>query len=251
MAEEQYSELANYEFGVKKNLVIIRNKKAESETSDDEKVICEVQKEHDDTNDCCSDPLQRIVHGFNHFLSNKFNKYPCLFNELAKTQNPKFLVFSCSDSRVNPSHFLNFQPGEAFMARNIGNLIPIYNTLKYSGVGAIIEYAVTHLEVENILVIGHSSCGGIEALMSDPVGSDFIDDWVNIAQIVKNKVKAEYSNLSPEEQRKICTEEAVNLSLKNLNSYPFVLKRVEEKKITLRGGYYHFGDGSLKLWELE
>ncbi|KAM6594314.1 hypothetical protein CsatA_002017 [Cannabis sativa] len=256
MAEEQFSELVNYECSIKKNLVII-SEKAESEKgeiSDDEKVICEVQNGHDG-NSCCFDPVQRIVDGFNHFLSNKFNKYPCLFNELADSQSPKFLVFACSDSRVSPSHILNFQPGEAFMARNIGNLIPLFDRLKYSGVGSIIEYAVKNLKVENILVIGHSRCGGIERLMSYPEdGSarfDFIDDWVSIAQAAKDKVKAEHSHLSFEEQWNICAEEAVNISLKNLHSYPFVQRGVEEKTITLRGGYYDFVGGSFKLWELE
>uniref|UniRef100_A0A803P8L0 Carbonic anhydrase n=1 Tax=Cannabis sativa TaxID=3483 RepID=A0A803P8L0_CANSA len=257
MAEEQFSELANYECSVKKNLVITsekakRESESESESEEDETFgkVCPGQ----DLNDCF-DPVQKIVHGFKHFLSNKFHKYPCLFNELADSQSPKFLVFACSDSRVSPSHILNFQPGEAFMARNIGNLIPLFDTLKYSGVGSIIEYAVKNLKVENILVIGHSRCGGIERLMSYPEdGSarlDFIDDWVSIAQAAKDKVKAEHSHLSFEEQWDICAEEAVNISLKNLHSYPFVQRGVEEKTITLRGGYYDFVGGSFKLWELE
>ncbi|XP_062078619.1 carbonic anhydrase 2-like [Humulus lupulus] len=255
MADEQPSQLANYECGVKKNLVII-SEKAESESEEDE-TFSDVTliRNGQDPNGCCFDPVERIAHGFKHFLSNKFYKYPCLFNELAESQHPKFLVFACSDSRVSPSHILNFQPGEAFMARNIGNLIPIFDTLKYSGVGSIIEYAVEELKVENILVIGHSRCGGVKRLMSYPEdGSprfDFIDDWVNIAQVAKDKVKAEHSDLSFEEQCEICAEEAVNLSLKNLHSYPFVKKGVEEKKIALRGGYYDFVNGSFKLWELE
>ncbi|XP_062115571.1 carbonic anhydrase 2-like [Humulus lupulus] len=248
MADEQFSQLANFECSIKKNLVII-SEKAESESeSDEDESFDKVQPEH-------VDPVQKIVHGFKHFLSNKFHKYPCLFNELAATQHPKFLVFACSDSRVSPSHILNFQPGEAFMARNIGNLIPTFDQLKYSNVGAIIEYAVEELKVENILVIGHSRCGGVKRLMSYPEdGSapfDFIDDWVNIAQAAKDKVKAEHKNLTFEEQCEICAEEAVNVSLKNLHSYPFVQRGVEEKKIALRGGYYDFVNGSFKLWELE
>ncbi|XP_030492788.2 carbonic anhydrase 2 [Cannabis sativa] len=257
MAEEQFSESANYECSVKENLVITsekakRESESESESEEDETFgkVCPGQ----DLNDCF-DPVQKIVHGFKHFLSNKFHKYPCMFNELKETQHPKFLVFACSDSRVSPSHILNFQPGEAFMARNIGNLIPSFNKLKGSGVGSIIEYAVEELKVENILVIGHSHCGGVKRLMSHPEdGSapfNFIDDWVSIAQAAKDKVIVEHKNLSFEEQCEICAEEAVNVSLKNLHSYPFVQRGVEEKKITLRGGYYDFVAGSFKLWELE
>ncbi|XP_062118198.1 carbonic anhydrase, chloroplastic-like [Humulus lupulus] len=221
---------------------MIISEKAESESDEDES-FDKVQPEHD-PNDCYFDPVQKIVHGFKHFLFDKFHKYPCLFNELAATQHPK-----------SPSHILNFLLGEAFMARNIGNLIPTFDQLKYSNVGAIIEYAVEKLKVENILVIGHSRCGGVKRLMSYPEdGSapfDFIDDWVNIAQAAKEKVKAEHKNLTFEEQCEICAEEVVSVSLKNLNSYPFVQRGVEEKKIALRGGYYDFVNGSFKLWELE
>uniref|UniRef100_A0A1S4BBI5 Carbonic anhydrase n=1 Tax=Nicotiana tabacum TaxID=4097 RepID=A0A1S4BBI5_TOBAC len=130
------------------------------------------------------DPVQRIKTGFYYFKTEIYDKNPELFDKLKKGQEPKFLVFACSDSRVSPSHVLNFQPGEAFMARNITNMVPPYDKTKYSGVGAIIEYAVVHLKVENILVIGHSACGGIKALMELPEdgseSTDFIEDWVKI-----------------------------------------------------------------------
>ncbi|EXB87883.1 Carbonic anhydrase 2 [Morus notabilis] len=205
---------------------------------------------------CASfDPVHKIIKGFKYFLDNKFNKYPQWFQQLAEGQHPKFLVFACSDSRVSPSHVLNFQPGEAFMARNIANLVPAFNKLRYSGVGAIIEYAVAELKVENILVIGHSRCGGIQRLMSHPedgsVPYDFIDDWVQIALTAKAKVKAEYGNLPFEEQCEICAQEAVNLSLVNLQTYPYVQRAIQDKKLALRGAHYDFVVGSLKLWELE
>lgn len=114
------------------------------------------------------DPVQKIKTGFAHFKTEKYLKNPDYYGELAKGQSPKFLVFACSDSRVCPSHILNFQPGEAFVVRNIANMVPPFDQTKYSGVGAAIEYAVLHLKVENIVVIGHSCCGGIKGLMSIP-----------------------------------------------------------------------------------
>ncbi|PIN10087.1 Carbonate dehydratase [Handroanthus impetiginosus] len=115
-----------------------------------------------------SDPVERILAGFNHFKKEKYEKDPALYAKLAKGQSPKFMVFACSDSRVCPSHILNFQPGEAFMVRNIANMVPPFDKTKYSGIGAAIEFAVLNLKVENILVIGHSCCGGIRGLMSIP-----------------------------------------------------------------------------------
>ncbi|GLU20712.1 hypothetical protein SLE2022_368960 [Rubroshorea leprosula] len=122
-----------------------------------EKLIADLQ--HPDPH---HDPdVKRIFYGFNHFENCKFERdsttqttqAPEFFAELEEGQHPVFLVFACSDSRVSPSHILDFQPGEAFMARNIANMVPAFDQTEHSGVGAIIEYAVGSLEVKNILVI--------------------------------------------------------------------------------------------------
>ncbi|KAL3520366.1 hypothetical protein ACH5RR_018515 [Cinchona calisaya] len=123
------------------------------------------------------DPVERIKNGFIKFKRETY--------EYAICQSPKYMVFACADSRVCPSVVLGFGPGEAFTIRNIANMVPQYDKLKYSGVGAAVEYAVLHLKVEHIVVIGHSACGGIKGLMSiqrmDPpplillkIGSKFV-----------------------------------------------------------------------------
>lgn len=200
------------------------------------------------------DPAEmRIIEGFTDFKKNIFDKNPDLFKCLAEKQHPKFLVFACSDSRVSPSVILNFQPGEAFMIRNIANMVPPFNQLRYSGVGAVIEYAITALEVENILVIGHSRCGGIKRLMSHPEdGSapyDFIDDWMKIGLPAKVKVLRENEGSDPKELCKFCEKESVNNSLVNLLTYPYVDREIRNKKLALLGGYYDFVVGEFKLWK--
>ncbi|KAH6809581.1 beta carbonic anhydrase 4 [Perilla frutescens var. hirtella] len=201
------------------------------------------------------DPIARIRAGFEHFKKENYEKNPALYEELAKTQTPKFLVFACSDSRVCPSHILNFQPGEAFMVRNIANMVPPYDQKKHSGMGAAIEYAVIHLKVENILVIGHSCCGGIKGLMSIPddgtTHSDFIEEWVNICKTAKAKVQAEFKDLDFSEQCTHLEKEAVNISLGNLLTYPFVRDGVVKKTLSLKGGHYDFVKGSFELWNLD
>ncbi|KAK4710537.1 hypothetical protein R3W88_005050 [Solanum pinnatisectum] len=200
------------------------------------------------------DPVHRIKCGFNYFKTEIYDKNPELFDKLKKGQEPKFLVFACSDSRVSPSNVLNFQPGEAFMVRNIANMVPPYDKLRYSGTGAAIEYAVLHLKVENILVIGHSTCGGIKALMSLPEdgseSTEFIENWVKIGLPAKAKVIAEHPNITFEEQCKYCEKEAVNVSLANLLTYPFVRDGLVNKTLALKGGYYDFIKGEFKLWGL-
>ncbi|KAK4357539.1 hypothetical protein RND71_023149 [Anisodus tanguticus] len=224
-----------------------------------------------------SDPDEKIRTGFAHFKSEKYElvlyrkrivsyvplevlseplwKNPELYGQLAKGQSPKFLVFACSDSRVCPSHILNFEPGEAFVVRNIANMVPPYDQTKYSGVGAAVEYAVVHLKVENILVIGHGCCGGIKGLMSIPddgsTNSDFIEEWVKICLTAKAKIKAECCDLDPTEQCTKLEKEAVNVSLGNLLTYPFVREAVVSKSIALKGGHYDFVNGSFELWNTE
>ncbi|KAJ4729222.1 Carbonic anhydrase [Melia azedarach] len=201
------------------------------------------------------DPVERIKDGFIHFKREKYEKNPALYAELAKGQSPKYMVFACSDSRVCPSHVLDFQPGEAFVVRNVANIVPPYDQTKYAGVGSAVEYAVLHLKVENIVVIGHSACGGIKGLMSFPfdgnTSTDFIEDWVKIGLPAKSKVLAEHGDEPFPEQCTYCEKEAVNVSLGNLLTYPFVRDGLVNKTLALKGGYYDFVKGSFELWGLE
>ncbi|KAI3452430.1 hypothetical protein Pfo_030199 [Paulownia fortunei] len=189
-----------------------------------------------------SESVERLKTGFIHFKREKYEKNPGLYSELARGQSPKFMVFACSDSRVCPSHVLDFQPGEAFVT-------------KYSGVGAAIEYAVLHLKVQEIVVIGHSACGGIKGLMSFPFdgssSTDFIEDWVKICLPAKAKVLADHGSTPFGDQCALCEKEAVNVSLGNLLSYPFVRDGLVKKTLALKGGYYDFVKGSFELWGLE
>ncbi|VVB14513.1 unnamed protein product [Arabis nemorensis] len=201
------------------------------------------------------DPVERIKQGFVTFKKEKYDTNPALYGELAKGQSPKYMVFACSDSRVCPSHVLNFHPGDAFVVRNIANMVPPYDKVKYAGVGAAIEYAVLHLKVENIVVIGHSACGGIKGLMTFPLdgnnSTDFIEDWVKICLPAKTKVLAENGKSALEDQCGRCEKEAVNVSLANLLTYPFVREGVVKGTLALKGGYYDFVNGSFELWGLK
>lgn len=202
-----------------------------------------------------SEASERIKTGFLHFKKEKYDKNPALYGELAKGQSPPYMVFACSDSRVCPSHVLDFQPGEAFVVRNVANLVPPYDQAKYAGTGAAIEYAVLHLKVSNIVVIGHSACGGIKGLLSFPFdgnySTDFIEEWVKIGLPAKAKVKSQHGDAPFGELCTHCEKEAVNNSLGNLLTYPFVREGLVNKTLALKGGYYDFVKGSFELWGLE
>ncbi|XP_021292341.1 carbonic anhydrase 2-like isoform X1 [Herrania umbratica] len=196
---------------------------------------------------------RRIEDGFDFFKKNIYDQHPDYFRELAEGQHPRFLVFSCSDSRVSPSVVLNFKPGEAFGGRNIANMVPQFDQLRHTEIGSVIEYAVKALEVQNILVMGHSRCGGIERLMKLPDKSttyDFIDQWVQIGLPAKLKVLAEANDLTFEEQCRLCEKESVKNSMANLLTYPFVRNAVVSGTLTLRGGYYDFVNGTFEQWKM-
>ncbi|KAK1301421.1 hypothetical protein QJS10_CPB12g00197 [Acorus calamus] len=197
----------------------------------------------------------KLKMGFTQFKKEVYEKKPDVFGELKDGQSPKFMVFACSDSRVCPSHVLAFQPGEAFAVRNIANMVPPYDRAKYAGVGAAIEYAVLHLKVKIILVVGHSRCGGIKGLMSlkddGSTSTDFIEDWVKIGLPARAKVQANYGDLPFAEQCSKCEKEAVNVSLGNLLTYPFVREGVTNKTLAIQGGYYDFVTGSFESWGLD
>ncbi|OWM63640.1 beta carbonic anhydrase 5, chloroplastic isoform X2 [Punica granatum] len=192
----------------------------------------------------------------NRFLSFKRNNYLENLEEyekLAKGQAPKFMVIACADSRVCPSVILGFQPGEAFMVRNVANLVPPYESGP-SETNAALEFAVNSLEVENILVIGHSCCGGIRALMSMQEGSDdssFIKSWVRVGKNASISTKATASNLSFDQQCRHCEKESVSRSLSNLLTYPWIEERVMRGLLSLHGGYYDFVDCSFEKWTLD
>ncbi|KAG0491173.1 hypothetical protein HPP92_008036 [Vanilla planifolia] len=197
--------------------------------------------------------IDRLIAGFEKFKREIYDKKPELFNQLAESQSPKFLVFACADSRVCPSVLFNFMPGDAFVIRNIANIVPAYDKLRYSGTGAAIEYPVVYLKVGIIIVIGHSRCGGIKALFSinedGTTTTDFIEDWVKNNSKAKDIVKNEYPGLTLEEQLSKAEKEAVKVSLENLKTYPFVEEGLENKTLALYGGYYDFVNGNFETWE--
>lgn len=198
-------------------------------------------------------PVERITMGFDHFKKEIYEKKPDFFNELADGQSPKFMVFACSDSRVCPSVVLNFQPGEAFTVRNIANIVPPYDKTKYAGAGAAVEYAVLNLKVENIVVIGHSRCGGIKGLMSikddGSTTTDFIEEWMKIGWPAREKVLASFTDLPFLDQCTLCEKEAVNVSIENLKTYPFVKEGLEKGTLALNGAHYDFVTGNFETWD--
>ncbi|XP_039120674.1 beta carbonic anhydrase 5, chloroplastic isoform X1 [Dioscorea cayenensis subsp. rotundata] len=198
------------------------------------------------------DPFEELKDRFLHFKNQVYLENLDHYQNLSDNQTPKFMVIACADSRVCPSSILGFQPGEAFTIRNIANLVPPFQH-GASEVSAGLEFAVNSLQVANILVVGHSRCGGIRALMSmkrADKSKSFIKDWVSIGKTARLSTEAVAGNLNFELQCKHCEKESLNASLLNLLTYPWIEERVNEGSLSLHGGYYDFTDCSFEKWTL-
>ncbi|KAI4299151.1 hypothetical protein L6164_032637 [Bauhinia variegata] len=200
--------------------------------------------------DAC-DLFDDLKDRFLNFKKNKYMENVEHFQNLANAQAPKFMVIACADSRVCPSNILGFQPGEAFMIRNVANLVPPFENGP-SETNAALEFAVNTLKVENLLVIGHSCCGGIRALMGmpDDESASFIKSWVIVGKNARTKTKAAASSLNFDQQCKHCEKESVNHSLLNLLTYPWIEEKVAKGELSIHGGYYDFTQCTFEKWSL-
>ncbi len=198
------------------------------------------------------DPIARLIEGFQRFRHKYFVEDRALFEQLSRRgQSPKVAVVACCDSRVDPAIVLDASPGDLFTIRNVANLVPPHEPEgTYHGTSAALEFAVRSLEVEHILVLGHAQCGGIRALMEGdlrPGGDepyDFIGAWMSIAREARERVTAD-GTLSEPERRPACEKAAVEVSLENLMTFPWIQRRVEDGRLQLHGWYFDLESGEL------
>lgn len=193
--------------------------------------------------------IARFISGFRKFQHKYFGAHPELFVQLQKKQNPKTLMIGCSDSRVDPAILTGCDPGDLFIVRNIANLVPPFECDSgHHGVSAAIEFAVCALEVRQIIILGHSGCGGINALMHDHAPhseADFVGHWMQIAEPAKQQVFAEMPHKTTDEKVRACEMASIIISLDNLMTFPFIAERVEDGRLALAGWYFDIGSGVL------
>jgi carbonic anhydrase len=163
------------------------------------------------------------------------------------------MIIGCSDSRVDPAILTNCAPGDIFTVRNVANLVPPYvEDGGQHGVSAALEFAVCHLGVEHIIVLGHSQCGGINALMAGSCGckgGGFISNWMSIATPAKEKVLAELPGKDAKLQQRAAEQAAILLSLENLHTFPWIDQRVKDGALSLHGWYFDLNAGELSEYK--
>lgn len=200
--------------------------------------------------------LNQLIAGVERFQTKYFGDERSLFSQLSKSQQPRSLVISCCDSRVDPAILTGADPGDLFIVRNVANLVPPYrNEAEAPGIRAAIEFAVKSLQVKHIIVLGHSSCGGIQALMSDEhiinKYYEFIGAWVSIAKRAREKVLRELPQESPAVQARACEQESILVSIENLLSFPWIREGVDNNTIMLHGWYFDIDTGGLLAYSDE
>lgn len=197
--------------------------------------------------------IQKFIHGFRRFQDDYFSEDRELFNRLKQGQRPKAVLIGCSDSRVDPSMMVRSEPGDLFIVRNVANLVPpCEHDHSYHGVSAALEYAVCHLEVEHIIVLGHSRCGGIRSLLEGippEKNGEYISKWVSIAERAKQQVLDTFADAPPEQQAKACEHASILVSLENLLTFPWISERVEADRLDLHGWYFDIESGNLYSYQ--
>lgn len=201
------------------------------------------------------DDVQKFIGGFRRFQHKYFGEKKQLFEQLKRRQRPKTLLIGCSDSRVDPALLTDCDPGDLFIVRNVANLVPPceMDSARH-GVSAAIEFAVCDLKVRQIIVLGHSQCGGISALMKgyqSKSGANFVSNWVSIAESAKQVVEAEMADKSIDEQIRACEAASIIVSLDNLMTFPFIAERVEAGELSLIGWYFDIEKGALYDFDQE
>jgi carbonic anhydrase len=167
---------------------------------------------------------------------------------LAEGQEPPVMVIGCCDSRVDPGLIFDIMPGQAFVLRNVANLVPPYETGGgRHGASAAIEFAVTELKVRHIVVLGHARCGGIAACLAGgdhgAPGESFIDQWMTILTEKRDEVLA----TSPADPQRALELEAIKVSLTNLRSFPWVQQRETAGYLKLHGAFFGIAEGVLHI----
>jgi carbonic anhydrase len=189
----------------------------------------------------------KLIEGYKKFYKDNYvDGQNNLFKDMQTSQSPKTLIISCSDSRVDPAILTNAEIGDIFAIRNVANLVPPYEPDwdSYHGTSAAIEYAVNHLMVNNIVVFGHSNCGGIKSLVDNDIDThtkfSFISHWIDIAETITDRIPDDI-----EDKYTFCEHEGIRHSLDNLMTFPWVKERVEAGNLTLHGWYFSLADASL------
>jgi carbonic anhydrase len=195
-----------------------------------------------------------LLSGYHRFRETGWSSQRARWAELSEGQSPRAMVIACSDSRVDPAQIFDTSPGEIFVVRNVANLVPPFELDgQRHGVSAALEFAVTQLEVSDIIILGHGACGGVSAALSrrfegkPPGAGGFIAHWVDMLDEARDRIVGELGT-GPEAVHALELE-TVRVSIANLRSFPCIPEREAEGTLRLHGAYFAIADGLLHVMD--
>lgn len=196
--------------------------------------------------------MQKLIKGLHKFQSQVFTGNRKLFERLASGQNPDALFITCSDSRVNPNLITQTGPGDLFILRNAGNIIPPHGAT-VSGEAATIEFAVSALDVKDIIICGHTHCGAMKGLLQPEQLADMpaVAKWMAYAESTARIIKENYTHLEDEARTTAAVEENTLVQIENLKTHPSVAARLAAGKLKLHAWVYKIETGEVYYFNID
>lgn len=197
--------------------------------------------------------MKKLIEGVQQFQRDSFRAKQSLFEQLAKGQQPLALFITCSDSRIDPNLITHTEPGELFVIRNAGNIVPPYGMV-HGGEAATIEYAVSVLKVDDIIVCGHSHCGAMAGALAPESLGDLpaVRDWMSHADDSRSIVPKSYGHISDDsDPLTIAVEKNIVVQLEHVRSHPSVAAALTRNELTLHGWVYRFETGQVFAYNTE
>jgi len=197
--------------------------------------------------------MRKLIAGLHEFQTHYFKEHQDLFEKLSTEQHPRALFITCCDSRIDPNLLTQTEPGELFIIRNIGNIIPPYGASD-CGEAAAIEYAIEALGVRQVIVCGHSDCGAMKGLLhlndlSDDMPSVY--SWLKHAEATRRLMKQNYQGAEGAALLEATIEENVLTQIENLRTYPSIHSKLHKGEISLYGWVYKIETGGVFVYSME
>lgn len=189
--------------------------------------------------------LKNILNGYHSFREKYAKGDLSVMRYLSRYgQNPQIMVVACCDSRVDPALILQCDPGDLFVVRNVANIVPPYERDEaHHGTSAALEFGVCFLKVNHLILLGHSQCGGIQALMDNhSIGkNDFISNWVNLI----HSGEAEHDSVDD------CAKQALQQSYHNCLTFPWIKDKIEKQELALHLWFFDIESGQIFMYSEE
>ncbi len=195
--------------------------------------------------------MQKLIEGIHHFQNTLFGSQRKLFERLAQGQSPEALFITCSDSRINPNLLTQTEPGELFILRNAGNIVPRYDAF-LGAEAATIEFAVAGLGVKDIIVCGHSHCGAMNAVI-DPASTQHLpalNQWLSHTDSTRQIITEKYADRNGEALLMATIQENVLAQMENLHTHPVVASGLSKGELRLHGWVYKIETGEVFDYDL-